>query len=543
MPWLPAIYFMNPSPLSPIFAPAHSALAAAWKMLGYERDAKEEAQKAYKLASNLPREEQLSVEARYRELSTQWDEAIHLYQTLWHDFPDNVEYGLRLASAQKSGSKAKDSLTTIEMLRALPPPSRDDPRIDLAEAYAAYALGNLKQSQEAATKAVEKSETLGASHILAKAKTAQANVLFHQQDLPAALNLFRQSHDIYQEAGDTSGVTSSLGNIASVLQEQGQLAEALGMYEKALDIFLKDGDKSSAALTLNDMGAVFERQRNFVEASKEFGKSLAIYRDLGDKLHQGLVLDNIGQVLYLGGDLPGARKMLDSALAVDREIANQVAIAEVLSDLSGVLVAEGDLADARKSLDEALKIWTDIGETDSASDTRLALAQLSLAEGHWSEAETSARKITEDAVKQKQVGREAQARIVLAQALLAQNKVSEAAVVAALAGSFAAEIPDPDAQLTARILVSRVQGLSDDASGQLQAIQTLQQYIEQASKGAFLEQRMQGELALGEVEIAAGKSDTGRARLQSLQKQATARGYLLISRQAAAARTPFSASN
>ena len=63
----------------PYFAPAHSALAAAWKMLGYEKDAKDEAQKAFKLASNLPREEQLSIEARYRELSHQWDEAIRLY--------------------------------------------------------------------------------------------------------------------------------------------------------------------------------------------------------------------------------------------------------------------------------------------------------------------------------------------------------------------------------------------------------------------------------------------------------------------------------
>jgi DNA-binding winged helix-turn-helix (wHTH) protein/tetratricopeptide (TPR) repeat protein/TolB-like protein len=526
----------------PYFAPAHSALAAAWKMLGYEKDAKEEAQKAFKLASNLPRDEQLSVEARYHELSSQWDDAIRLYQTLWHDFPDNVEYGLRLASAQKSGSKAKDSLATVEMLRTLPAPTRDDPRIDLAEAYAAYALGNLKQSQEAATKAAEKSEMLGASHILAKAKTAQANVLFHQQDLPAALNLFRQSHDIYQEVGDTSGATSSLGNIASVLQEQGQSAEALGMYEKALGIYLKSGDKSSAALILNDMGAAFERQRNFGDASKEFAKSLTLYRELGDKLHQGPVLDNIGQVLYLGGDLTGARKMLESALAVDREIANQVAIAEVLSDLSGVLAAQGDLAGARKSLDEAVKIWTDVGETDSANDIRVALSQLSLAEGNWSEAEASARKLADDAARQKQAGREAEARIILAQALLAQNKVSEAAAAAAQTGSLVGEISDPDAQLSVRIRASRVQGLSGAAGAQLQAMHTLQQCMEEAAQGRFLEQQMQAELALGEVEIAAGKTVAGRARLQSLQKQATARGYLLIARQAAAARAPLSGS-
>ncbi len=335
--------------VEPYFAPSHSALAAAWKMLGYEKDAKDEAQKAFKLASNLPREEQVSIEARYRELNSQWDEAIRLYQSLWHDYPDNVEYGLRLASAQKSAAKAKDSLTTVEALRTLPAPIRDDPRIDLAEASAAFALGNLKQSQEAATKAAEKSESLGSSHILAKAKTAQAKVLFAQQDLPAALNLFRQSLDIYQQVGDTTGVTSSLSNIASVLQEQGQLAESLGMYEKALAIYLKAGDKSSAALTLNNMGAAFERQRNLAEAKKAYERSLDLYRELGDKLNQGIVLNNTGEVLFLEGDLPGARKMNESALALDREVANQVATAEALAGLGRVLSAQNELAGARKS--------------------------------------------------------------------------------------------------------------------------------------------------------------------------------------------------
>ena len=300
---------------------------------------------------------------------------------MWHDYPDNVEYGLRLASAQKSSGKAKDSLATVEMLRALPVPGRDDPRIDLAEASADFALGNLKPSQEAATKAAEKSQSLGSSNILAKAKTAQAKVIFEQQDYPAALILFRQSLDIYQQVGDAIGVTTSLCNIASVLQTQGQLPESLGMYEKALAIYLKDGDKTSAALTLNNIGAVYETQRNFSEARKAYGKSLDLYRELGDKLNQGFVLNNLAQVLFLDGDLRAARKMHENALALDRENANQVATAEALFDLSQVSAAQGDLAGARKSLEEALKIWTDVGAADSANSARLALSQVSLEDG------------------------------------------------------------------------------------------------------------------------------------------------------------------
>jgi eukaryotic-like serine/threonine-protein kinase len=526
----------------PYFAPAHSALAAAWKMLGYEKDARDEAQKAFKLASNLPREEQLSIEARYRELSHQWDEAIRLYQTLWHDYPDNVEYGLRLASAQKSSGKAKDSLATVGVLRALPSPSGDDPRIDLAEAYATNGLGDLKQSQQAATRAAEKSEAIGSSNILAKAKTAQAKVLFEQQDLPAALNLFRQSLDIYQQVGDNIGVTASLSNIASVLQAQGQFSEALGMYEKALAIYLKAGDKTSAALTLNNMGVVYESQRNFAEAKKTYEKSLDLYRELGDKLNQGFVLNNLAEVLFLDGDLAGARKMHESALALDRANANQVATAEALYDLGQVLAAQGDLADARKSLEEALKIWTDIGEADSGNSARLALCQLSLKDGHPQDAETAARKLSAEAVDKKQGELAAQSQIVLAQALLSQNKLPEAAAAATLAQSSAAEISDPESQLSFKISAARVQGLAGPSDAQLRAMQTLQQCLDQAAKGGLLAQQMEAELALGELEIATGRSEAGRARLQSLQKQATSRGYLLLARQATTARSQQSAS-
>ena len=367
-------------------------------------------------------------------------------------------------------------------------------------------------------------------------------MLFEQQDLPAALNLFRQSFDIYQQVGDNIGVTASLSNIASVLQAQGQFSESLGMYEKALAIYLKAGDKTSAAVTLNNMGVVFESQRNFAEAKKTYGKSLDLYRELGDKLNQGFVLNNLAEVLFLDGDLAGARKMHESALALDRANANQVATAEALYDLGQVQAAQGDLADARKSLADALKIWSDIGESDSANNVRLALAQLSLEDGHPQDAEIGARKLSAEAVDKKQGELAAQSQIILAQALLSQNKLPEAAAAATLVQSSAAEISNPESQLSFKISVARVQGLAGPSDAQSQAVQTLQQCLDQAAKGGFLAQQLDAELALGELEIATGKSDAGRARLQSLQKQATSRGYLLLAREATTARSQQSAS-
>src|SRR6266496_899526 len=84
--------------LDPGFLQGHAALAQAWSELGYDRKAKEAAQKAFDLSRKLSREDRLFVEARYREVSKEWEKAVEIYRTLFEFFPDNLEYGLHLAT-------------------------------------------------------------------------------------------------------------------------------------------------------------------------------------------------------------------------------------------------------------------------------------------------------------------------------------------------------------------------------------------------------------------------------------------------------------
>ena len=118
----------------PKFALAHSALAEAWARMGYDKKAQQEARQAYDMSANLSREEKLLVEGRYREIGHEYDKAIEIDRTLYVLFPDNLDYGLKLAAVQTLGSKAHDALATVESLRKLSPPASDDPRIDLQEA-------------------------------------------------------------------------------------------------------------------------------------------------------------------------------------------------------------------------------------------------------------------------------------------------------------------------------------------------------------------------------------------------------------------------
>src|SRR5579863_10436409 len=124
----------------PKYSLAHSALAEAWFRLGYDKKAQQEARQAYDLAANLSREDRLVVEGRYREIDHQYENAIEVYRTLFTLFPDNVDYGIKLAWSQCSCGKGHDALATVESLRKLAPPASEDPRIDLEEQDAWWVL-------------------------------------------------------------------------------------------------------------------------------------------------------------------------------------------------------------------------------------------------------------------------------------------------------------------------------------------------------------------------------------------------------------------
>jgi len=64
--------------IDPNFALAHSALAMAWSALGHDKEAKQEAERAFNLSGSLSRENRLLVEARYRTTRREWNRAIQI---------------------------------------------------------------------------------------------------------------------------------------------------------------------------------------------------------------------------------------------------------------------------------------------------------------------------------------------------------------------------------------------------------------------------------------------------------------------------------
>jgi tetratricopeptide (TPR) repeat protein/TolB-like protein len=240
---------------------ARVALADAWVMLGYDAKAKEEAQRAYDLSGSLSREDRLSVEGRYREIAGEWDKAIDLYRGLLAFFPDNVEYGLRLANAQGTGGKGPEALLTLARLRSLPAPASDDPRIDLTEATVAQSLGDFKLEQAAARRAAAKGNAHGARLLVARARVREAYASDRLLEVSKAAVAAEEARRIYAEAKDLGGLAWALSLFGNVSWDRGEIEKARTTWEECLAIRRQIGYRRGVAISLHNVGlALWSRE-------------------------------------------------------------------------------------------------------------------------------------------------------------------------------------------------------------------------------------------------------------------------------------------
>jgi tetratricopeptide (TPR) repeat protein len=354
-------------------AMAHSALAAAWSALGYEARAADAVAKAVALSADLSREHRLVVEAQKVQAAREWDSAIRTLTLLWSLFPDNDDYGLQLARAQVSGSRAKESLQTVALLRKRSPRSTTSPRSDIAEAEAAASLSDFRRQQAAAATAADKAKALGAPLLIAQARLLEGQALLSLGEPSKALAAYEEADRIYTAAGDRRGAARTLQNTAIVLRQQGNLAQAKAMYTKALAVYRDIGDQRDIVTVTSNLANVLRQQGDLAGANARYQEALAAARRIGDRRNEAQVLHSTAIVLRQQGDAAGAKARYREALAIRRALGVKNGIASTLNNLANVLYDEGDLAGAKAMYEESLQISRQIGEQ---SGTALALANV-----------------------------------------------------------------------------------------------------------------------------------------------------------------------
>jgi tetratricopeptide (TPR) repeat protein len=546
---------------------AHLALARAWGELGYDAKAEAEAKKAFELSRNFSRKESLLIEANYRQATRAWDRAVELYKSLWTFYPDELEYGLRLADAQISAGQGQNASDTVNRLRQLPAPLRDDPRIDLTEAKSQASLASFKQAVEAAQTAEKKAGKLGERFLTAQALLGQCQGLRQLGDYALARSKGEQANETFEKAGDFRGQAKSLTCVANVSASQGDIETARRMHEKALALArqigaqrdiagalinlgnllanggqLDDsskayreafkvadaaGDNSDASLAEMNLGANLMSQGEYTLARQQFESSVKAAQALGD---QARIIDaqmNLGMIAVLQGNLEDARTGLEAALEKSRGLGLKSAESTCLASLGDVSLAEDDLTQAEKRYQQALTIRTQLGDKGAIAGSNVSLATLALEQNQAPRAESLARQGAQEFQAEKLPDQEAGARDVLAQAFLAQHRVNEAAAEVAAARALSAS--DQPTLLSLAITEARVTAVKGSSAD---AIKKLLATSQRAKEIGLVPYELQARLTIGQTQMASGATEQASSALRSLARESKQLNYKLIARAA-----------
>ena len=566
--------------LDPNYSLAHSALSDAWSVLGYDGKARTEAEKAFQLSGNVSRRDQLSVEGQYRTAIREREKAIEVYKALFDLFPDDLDDGLHLATAQTAALHGHDALATLSRLRRLPPPAGNDSRIALKEYEAWKSLGDFRHAESALAQAADTAKRQGQSLLLARARSRQcwlervraeqdqawANCreaqriyavsgdrrgeaealrflgdLASSSDTQTAIGYYEQALRLEQEIGHRGGEATMKTLLATEHSSQGDHAEAERSYEEALAIFEQLDDKTSAAGLMNNVGGEWAALGQPERAEKVYREALESASAIGNKYIEGMAEYNIGEVRQEEGDLEGARKFYTEALASFQQAGSEEYDIGLTKSLGELALAGGNLGDARMLYQKAMSMKQASQQKLSAAETEMDLDQLSLEEGkHGAELEASLRRIAElfgsgnEISNNNALNDHALALALLARCLLSEGRSEEALSTIEQAAQISVKT-DPSVRLSVAVTAARIRFAAAPKSGGAKVLNELSKTVAEARALHYLGVELEGRLALAEVEIQLGARTGGRAHLHAVEKDASKRGFVLVARKAKAA--------
>jgi tetratricopeptide (TPR) repeat protein len=551
----------------PKSALAHQALAQAWLELGYDSKAREEAAKAYDLAGSLSSERKRSIEASSLKMNAQWDRAIDIYSSLWRIFPDEPDYALELASVQTDAGKGKDAIVTLEALRMRSQEAANDPRVDVQEAVAASSFSDFKRKQEAAARGAEKAIKLGARLLAAQAYWQDCSALLSLGDQPGAEEACKQASLASNSSAGRQVQARSATVLANIRVAQGRNSEAMELRKQALSTVREIGSRKDMIGALLNLAHLQRLQRQLDDATRNYDEAIQLARETDDKQHLVLALLGKANFQYETGDYDGAQQMWEQARAGAGELGDKVTVASSslnlatlslqrgdldqaegnvrqaiavgqgpglqrkyassLSTLGDVLLARGDLAGSQKAYEDALGLFTRFNDQANIATSRLSLASVALEQGDAPRAETLVRPALEAFRAEKEPDEQASAHETLARILIAQGKQDQA--IDEITAAQALSPQDNAVRVAIAVTAARLNAGKGDSVPARQALEkSLADVRRLKLTGAQLDIR----LALAEIELTSDVP-SARAQLQSLQKDATKSGYLLVAAKAA----------
>ncbi|GMU66205.1 MAG: hypothetical protein AMXMBFR36_24790 [Acidobacteriota bacterium] len=546
--------------LAPDFPLASAALARAYSDLGQDDRARAAAQRALDRSAALAREEQILVEALYRELHGEWRRAADGYRALREFHPDEAEFALLLAAAETAGGEGASARSTLEQLRVTAGEVML-PRLELELSRALRALGDLPGQRAAAERAAEAALAIGAPLRAAEARLLAAEAARRAGDLdgadralaaasavyeaaespkgtaairvekaliessrgdyPAALELARRALSVFRDLGDRNGQGRVLHAMGDIAQRQGRATEARARYEEALVILREAGNQMGASSAYSRLGILDATEGNLAAAQEKFEQALERARRSGNLEREAAALNNLAVLLSDRGEMAAAERNYEAALVLFRRSGLLDGAGSALNNLAILRWDRGELAAAADAHLEALALYEQAGDRSSIALGKVNLAEVRLDQGRLAESAELAR----DGERiQRELGETlaaAKSRAVLAMIRIEQGELAAARPLAEAAAAELERGSLPDDEAFAWLVVVRAARHAGDAAAARSA-------LDRARASSSVRENPAIDLALGieaaELAAASESPATALPALREIAERARAAG-------------------
>ncbi|MCP4661092.1 MAG: protein kinase [bacterium] len=545
----------------------YRALAEVLFALGYEEEAQEKAQAASDAAIGLPEEKRRELEAYSHFLSRRFLDAIRIYSALFDDFPNEIEYGLRLAQNQIGAGKIEEARETVDILWGVKASEADQAEIGLLAASVHYYSDELEEAADFIDEVVKRSGKAGAKHLKARALSRQADVKDSMGEYQAALQALAEARGLFEVTDDQKGLADAFDLTGVALVHVGDRERARRQFERSLRMYKESGNVLRAAESALNLGVLsselgdhgkaeiyfqegvpplLEAMRSYsvasaylnwgaalqeaggIEAAQEkYEQAKVHFEELGDRHLVAQVLTNAGEVLYLQGNLEEARLSFTKARGIYEELEDRSGEGYVGFRQGEVLTAMGNLAAARKSFGQALEIQKDLRIDAETETTNVALAELEIHYRNFGRAMELATDAEEILWAEDMDDQAIMAQVIQARLLLEGHKLKDAQELALIIAGHADHSQNFRVRLAAEMLNARV----DHESGEADTSTTLRKLTDlrdRAAEAGFVVDAFEARFALGAIEMKAGKTADARARFKALTEDADAIGLQLV---------------
>ena len=534
--------------------------------MGYESQAREEAAFAVKLSAGLPREETLSMQAELALLSNDWPRAIEVLKSLVLFYPDDIDYGLKLAQAQSNGSDSAAALLTLSNIRRAGLSRADTARIDLLLAQKQLNVSEFREAIAAADRAIDAGTALDLRPVRARGLWIKASCLERLGKDKESSEASSESQAIYRQAGDKQGLAIAIMMAGDVLYDKGQTSEARKNFESSLQLFREIGHRRNMGIVLERIGNSYFDEGKLAESSQNYEEALRAYKDVrwesgigdvagnianvqdlqgditlalqsnqqaliafehdGDKRGTAATLDNIGTLQLEQGLLDYADDSFHRAEAIYRQIAYPRGLAYSLVGKGDVLLARNDIQGATQQYEQASKAIDGLDEPSVQVMVKSSLSGADFWQGRSDQAMASLRQAIALSTKEGNHSALTNEYALLSRCYLEKKHTKEALAAAQQSVSESRLQAGPRRQLTATLAQVR----AEVAEGNNRAAQAeIQVALRAAQKYGYAPMELELRMLLAQTD---SKPGDRRQKLQVLSREAEEKTWKLLASEA-----------